>query len=286
MTDAATTTTTAATGDTTTAAATTTTAAAAPWHGMTEPDAASYVQNKGWQSPADVIKSYQGAEKLIGRDPSTLVPLPRPDDPVGVRSLYSKLGMPEDPAKYEFDFTPMGEGAKPDDSYVGWARGAFHKVGLTAAQAKELSKEHSAYVAGIMAQQKKDYDLRTAGEKQDLLKEWGAGHERMTAAAENAARGLGFTAEMIDAMESKIGYAATKKFFANLGQKMGEDGFVGGASKTAAFGNQLTPEQAKAEWETAKLDPNFMAALGDATHPGNKAAKEKQNRLFAIMFPA
>lgn len=252
---------------------------------MTDPEVASYVTNKGWQSPADVIKSYQGAEKLIGRDPSTLVPLPRADDPAGTRALYSKLGLPEDPAKYEFDFSAFGEGAKPDPGYEGWARSAFHKVGLTAAQAKALTAEHSAYVKGILDQQAKDYELSVAGQKSDLQKEWGAGFERMHSAAEHAAKGLGFSPEMVDAIESKIGYAATKKFFASLGQKMGEDGFVGG-NKTASFGNQMTPDQAKSEWEAMKLDTNQMAALTDPAHPGHKGAKEKQTRLFNTMFPS
>src|SRR3990172_4178733 len=69
--------------------------ATAPWHGVADPAVAEYVKVKGWTAPADVIKSYQGAEKLIGRDPSTLLVMPRADDPVGQRAVFSRLGMPE-----------------------------------------------------------------------------------------------------------------------------------------------------------------------------------------------
>ena len=257
---------------------------AAPWHGIPETDAegVAYVGNKGWKSPADVINSYKGAEKLIGRDPSTLIPVPRADDPAGFRAVMAKLGLPETPDKYEF--APMPDGMKADDGYVAWARETFHKTGLTAAQVKALTGEHNAYVAATLAQQEKDYGLRVAADKKALLAEWGGGHERMMSAAKSAATSLGFTPEMIDAMEKSVGYAGTYKFFADLGKKMGEDGFVAGGDK-AKFTGQLTPDEAKAEWEKMKLDPTMIAALKDRMHPGHDAAAKKQKDLFAVMYP-
>jgi hypothetical protein len=47
----------------------------------------------------------------------------------------------------------------------------------------------------------------------------------------------------------------------------------------------LTPDEAKAEWNKMTLDANVMAALKDKSHPGHKAAQEKQNQLFAVMYP-
>lgn len=295
MTEAATTAATTAAATTTTAAATTTTAAAAttaaatttaaPWHGIADPEAAAYVANKGWNSPADVVKSYQGAEKLIGRDPATLVTLPRADDPAGFRTLLGKLGLPETPDKYEF--SPPPQGLTPDAGYEAWARGTFHKVGLLPDQVKALTAEHNNYVAGILQQQAKDYELAVTQDKAALLKEWGGGHERMMAAAKSAATALGFTAEMIEAIERTNGYAGTYKFFANLGQKMGEDGFVTGGDKNGGggFGKTMTPAEAKVEIDAMKLDPVAKIALTDSQHPGHKAAKEKWNKLHSVAYP-
>ena len=254
----------------------------APWHGLTEPDAQAYVNNKGWKTPADIVKSYQGAEKLIGRDPNTLLTIPRPDDPAGFRAVMAKLGLPESPDKYELD---VPQGVTPDEGYQKWARETFHKLGLPAQVVKELTKEHNAYVANTLGQQQKDYDLKVAGEKSDLLKEWGAGHERMMAAAKAAAGNLGFNQQMIDAMESSIGYAGTMKFFASLGQKLGESSFATGQDKGAKFGTGMTPEEARVEFEAMKLDATVRAALLDGQHPGHKAAVEKQQRLFKYMYP-
>jgi hypothetical protein len=259
---------------------------AAPWHGITDATEAAYVANKGWQSPADVIKSYQGAEKLIGRDPNTMVALPRLDDPAGFRAVMSKLGLPETADKYDLGKPAEGQPAF-DDNYLGWARNTFHELGLPASVAKALVAKNTEYVAGVMKQQAEDYQLSVTNDKATLQREWGGGYERMMNAATTAGKALGFTTEMIDSMEKSIGYAGTMKFMAGLGQKLGESGFVGAESSgngANSFSNTLTPAEAKAQWQAMLLDPTATAALRDAQHPGHKAAKEKQTMLFGIMY--
>jgi hypothetical protein len=255
--------------------------AAAPWHGYTEQADIDYVTNKGWQGPQDAIKAARGAEKLIGRDPNTLLVMPRADDPVGLRGVFSKLGLPETADKYEFAKPP--EGIKQDDGYVNWARGTFHKLGLLPGQVKELTTQHNEYVKGVIEKQQKDYNLSVETDKAALRAEWKDGHERMLLAGESAAKSLGFTGDMIDAIERTVGYAATHKFFASLGQKLGEGKLVTGEGK--GFNGGMTPAEAKAEWEKTKVDPVWQAAAKDPMHPGNEAAKKKQNDLFAIMYP-
>lgn len=254
------------------------------WHGLPETDTEglAYVANKGWKAPADIIKSYQGAEKLIGRDPSTLIPLPRADDPAGFRAVMSKLGLPEKPEGYEF--AKPADGTKLDEGYQTWARSTFHELGLPAQTVKALTAKHNEYIAGVLAQQEKDYNLAVESDKKALLNEWRDGHERMLNAAQMAAKALGFKPEMIDAIERSVGYANTYKFFAELGKKMGEGSFVTGDGKPS-FNGQMTPADAKAEWDKMKLNATEMAALNDRSHPGFKAATDKKRNLFAIMYP-
>ena len=248
---------------------------------MTDPVAAQYITNKGWTNPADVIKSYQGAEKLIGRDPTTLLTIPRADDPVGFRAAMARLGMPETADKYDFK---MPEGADP--TYGEWAKGTFHKVGLTASQAKELVAANNEFAAQAQAASQKAYDLQVSADKQTLLTEWRGGYERMMTAAQTAVKSLGFSAEMIDAMEKTVGYANVMKHFAALGQKLGEDSFVSsGEGKGQRFSGTMTPSEAQAQINADKLDPNTKMALFDTSHPGHKAAKERQSQLFALAYP-
>ena len=70
------------------------------------------------------------------------------------------------------------------------------------------SKAHNEYIKGVMEQQTKDYDLNVQSDKATLQREWAGGYERMMNAATSAAQSLGFTGEMIDAMEQVFQAAA------------------------------------------------------------------------------
>lgn len=251
------------------------------WHGLTEAADVAYVQTKGWKAAPDIYKSYRGVETLIGRDPSTLLAIPRADDPAGQRAVFARLGMPESADKYDI---VAPEGA--NDAYKSWVKETFHKAGLTAAQAKALSTANTEYVKTQADEAVKAYERAVQTDKATLLSEWRGGYERQMNAAQTAVKALGFTADMIDAMEETQGYAATMKFFAAIGQKLGEDSFVSGTDKSGGgFGAQSTPAEAKVEWEKMKADPVQAVALRDNQHPGHEAAKLKQTQLFQIMFP-
>jgi hypothetical protein len=285
-TPAATTTTTATPAATAaTTVATTATTAAPSWHGVPDTDLEgnAYVKNKGWANPQDVINSYKGAEKLIGRDPNTLLVLPRADDPAGQRAVYSKLGMPETADKY--DFGKPAAGLTRDPAFETWAKTTFHEAGLTAAQAKATVAAYEKFGMEAQAREAADYQTRVAADKMALQNEWRGGHERMFNAAKTAVSALGFTGEMVSALETALGYAGTIKFMATLGQKLGEDGFVSGDGGNKGFSGTQTPAEAAAEWEKMKLDPTAKSALQDPMHPGHKAAKAKQTNLFKIMYP-
>ena len=257
----------------------------AAWHGLPDTDQAglAYVANKGWKGPADVIQSYQGAEKLIGRDPNTLVPIPRPDDPAALRSALTKFGLPATPDKYEFAKPP--EGIAQDENYVAFARGAFHDIGLLPGQATRLTDLHNQYVANVLQKQAADYALSVDTDKKALLSEWGGGHERMMNAAKTAAKALGFDAQTIDAIERERGYAGTWKFFAELGKKLGEPGFVDSKAGSSFSNATLTPDEARIQWQQLQNDPVWKKEAADRTHPNHEAAAKKQKALFAIMYP-
>jgi hypothetical protein len=250
---------------------------------LPDPDAAAYVANKGWKNPADVIQSYRGAEKLIGRDPNTLLTIPKADDPAALRGVLTKLGLPETPDKYAFAEPP--EGITQDEGYVAFARGAFHDIGLLPAQATRLTDLHNQYMANVLQKQAADYNLSVETDKKALLAEWGGGHERMMNAAKTAAKALGFDATTIDAIERDKGYAGTWRFFAELGKKLGEPGFTS-STGSASFNNAtMTPDEARIQWQQLQNDPVWKKEAADRTHPNHEAAAKKQRALFAIMYP-
>ena len=54
----------------------------------------AYLDNKGFKSPADLLRSYRELERAF----SSKVTLPKDGDKKGLDKLYSRLGMPEDSA--------------------------------------------------------------------------------------------------------------------------------------------------------------------------------------------
>jgi len=225
-----------------------------------------------------MIASHRSLEKLIGVDPKSVVRIPKAGDLEGQNAFYKQLGRPDTADKYD-----LGEGLDP--AYAGAAKEFFHKAGLSNEQAKAVVAANNEYLAGMREQQAKDYQLGVEAGEQQLQNEWRGGYDRMINQATQTAKMLGFTAEMIDGLESKMGYADTLKFLANLGNKISEDSFVSADGGKKQFAGTLTPQEATREWDQLKLDQNFLKALMDGDNPGHKAARDKQTRLFQIMFP-
>ena len=259
--------------------------AAPAWHGYTEQADIDYVATKGWQGPADAVKSYRSAEKLIGRNPDQLLVLPRADDPDGTRAVLAKLGLPEKPDAYDMK-VGLPKDAQVNEDFAKSMQGMLHKAGITTGQAKQLVSDWNAMSLAQQTQASKDYELNVQADKQLLLDEWKGGHDRMMNRAKTAATALGFTGELIDAVEQKLGYAKTYKMFAEIGGKLGEDTFVGAGEKTGGFGATLTPAEAKTQLAEMRADLNHVKAMMDKSHPGHKLAQEKENKLFAIMYPS
>jgi hypothetical protein len=214
----------------------------------------------------------------MGRDPATLLAIPRADDPAGFRAAMSKLGLPADAAGYEI---PVPEGAPKE--YAEYMRGIFHRAGLTKSQAKELAVANNEYAAQVEAQQQANYERSITAEKAELLSEWKGGYERMINSAQTAVAALGFSQEIISAIEGEIGYKETMKFLAGLGKRVAEDNFETGTGGGSGYGSTMTPQEASAEWAKMSSNESERAALMDASHPGHKAALQKKSQLFAIM---
>ena len=257
-------------------------APAATWYdSVANAETKTWVAQKGWSSMDAALESGRHLEKLIGAPADEVVRLPKNPDEAAVRGVLSRLGLPETPDKYEIATV---EGVPVDPEYAKWAQDIFHKVGLTASQAKALSTENATYVKQAMEKQEADYKANVAADTAALQSEWRNGYENQINKAKTAASQLGFTGEMVDAMESTVGYANTMKFFANLANKLGEDKFIGAEGPTGKnFETGMTPAEAKVEYERLVADPAFSTALLNKEHVNHKSAVAKKAQLHSIM---
>lgn len=245
----------------------------AAWNAGFDPDTAAYVQNKGWQSPADILSSYRNLEKFAGGS-KNLVELPGDNaDEAALNNFYSRLGRPDSPDKYELKMPDGG-----DNDLAEWFKQTAHKNGLSAKQAQALFGEWNAMADSRMQQIEQATAQQAETEIADLKREWGKTYDAQIDAGRRAAAALGYNAEKLSALESKIGAAEMLRLFATVGSKMGEDTFEGGERTGGSFG--VTPAVARQQIAELKMDQNFMKNYLE----GNPDAVAKMKRLMESAY--
>lgn len=226
---------------------------------------------------AGLVKEHVNLQGLIGK--KGIIPPGEKDAPEAWDRFYTALGRPEKPDGYEFQ-KPQGFDGYSDE-FAGAYRAAAHANGLTAKQAAAM---HDWFVKStIDAEQAKGAQAAESGKALDteLRTKWGAAYDAKVAAGKRAAKAFA-PADVLDKLEASIGSPALMEMFANIGEKMGEDGLVG----TGSGGVTLTPQQAQAE--IAKMDAQMNDPKGpamDKFHPEHEAWIRRREQLFAQAYP-
>lgn len=252
--------------------------AQAPWYGESE-DMKSYVENKGWGAPTDVLTGYQNLEKILG-DKANALTIPKEGDSEGWNNFYEKLGRPATVEGYELPESDAD--AKP---IADWFAKTAHEMGLNKDQAHKFMNSWNEFADSTRTESEEAIAQKSETEFRQLRKEWGGAFEQNVQAGQMAAKAFGFTRDEVSKIESVLGTKATLERFAQMGRKIGEDGFQGNApgSDTANFG--LTPAAAKQQIADLQGDKEFTAAYLDSSHPNHKNAFEKMKRLNEAAYP-
>jgi hypothetical protein len=137
--------------------------------------------------------------------------------------FYGKIGRPEKAEEYGL---AVREGEDP--AFVGEVASVMHKYGLTKEQAVGLQKDlmTKADERLTAAEQAKTaaLDAKNQAEQTELKTELGERYDAQMELGKRAVRQFAGeqAADIIGAMEEKIGYKATLKFFMGLGAGLGE----------------------------------------------------------------
>ena len=139
------------------------------WHAALNEDNRRLVENKGWKSPDEALKSYSELDEYRGRS----VALPGDDaTDEDWRAFRHKLGTPKAAEAYEFE---GNEGA--DEAALQSLKGIFLEVGLDQRQAGALyGRLSESYAQSAQAQQAAVAEARqnAMGEaKMALIDAWG-----------------------------------------------------------------------------------------------------------------
>jgi hypothetical protein len=229
-----------------------------------------------------LAKSYDGAARLVGLDKAQVLRIPAPDDEAGQAEMFARLGRPEKPEGYEFPELPgaLVEGVEPA------ARQAFHKLGLTAAQAKGVMELYGGQITAAETTRLARAAEVEAAVVADLRREWGDAFDDRLHGANRVIAELG--GEALDKLvrETRMpdgtmmgNHPVLIKFLAEIGQKLGEPGTLKGGSAGQGGAASYTPDEAAAELKALRGDTEFHTARRNPKHPDHAAATEKWNRL-------
>ena len=233
------------------------------------------IDAKGWQSNADLMKSYVNLERAVGADK---VALPTADSDILEWEGWSKLGTPDDAMDYAMaapdGFEAYDQGLSDD------MREAFHEAKLTPQQAQLVHDKFVERMIGTGEAQQAVFADAQAADEAALKKEFGTAFDERIASARRGISEYGgddLTEALVNAGLGSN--PAVVKAFAKIGMAIKQSGQFKDAEGSGRFGT--TPEAAKEEIAKIRANP----ALMDEKHPENKVLKDRLTRLTQMAFP-
>lgn len=244
------------------------------WTEGFDDDLSSYVKTKGFTDSKTVVESYRNLEKLRGVPENRLLKLPEKDDAPEWGDVWDKLGRPKEAKEYKFD---LPEGADP--KFADWAKGNFHKNNVPRKAAEGFVKEWNAYATKMANDQKVEAQAKATQASEQLTKEWGAAFNEKNVLADRALALLGddkdTQQQACAALATSMGYVKAMNLLAKLGQKVGEDDFVGGSRNTFTT---LSPGEAAARIKDLMKDTDFSRRYME----GDTNAKAEMDKLHRL----
>lgn len=242
------------------------------WTDGFEEETKAYISKKGWESPGDLLTSYQNLEKLSSGS-SQVVALPgEKATEEEYADFYIQLGRPDKPENYEFEKTDQ-----TDESLLGWFQKTAHQNGLTTRQAKSFYESWNKEQQQRTEQVKEQLAQDQQKELDNLKAELGDKFEQQVHSGQQVVKALGFDVETLAQWENKMGTTDFMKLFLALGSKMNEDNFVGGALNG---GFAMSASEAAVELNELNNDSAFMKRYLN----GEKDAVAKYQRVMQAKY--
>lgn len=248
------------------------------WMGQdAKPEVSTYIQQKGFKSPAALAEAYMNAERAIS---TRSFEVPKTDDQASWSKIRSAMGVPETADKYD-----LGELAKTmnPEALKPWTQ-VFHKLGIPNAAASELITAVSAQAAQAEAAREQAFVQSTQREAEAVKTKWG---ENYDANLDLARRGTAKLGELLGgwpdgallALEKAIG---TERLL-NLGLVFGRHTVEAGFVTSDGQHKSMTKAQAQAERNAILSTPEKNQALYNASHPQHQAVKRTWTELGQII---
>ena len=181
------------------------------WGEVSDIDVA-YISNKGFKTPADLLKSYRELERAY----SSKISIPKDGDKEGFSKLYSKLGMPNDLDGFDIEF-------QDDDKELG---GQFKQVCLENNILPQSAKAlYDWFVKSRDETEEKinqSWEDKSFTEMKEVEQEWGAKAKQNIELMKRGIRLVSDDENVIENMEKALGTRQMMETFCRLGEAVSE----------------------------------------------------------------
>ncbi len=259
------------------AASATSAVAGDKWYSGFDAETQNYVNTRGLadKDPAtaflETAKAHQEAQAYIGVPKEQLLKLPKANAPPEEwDEVYAKLGYSKDPEAYKLDALKRADGSDVDDSFKDFVRAQAAELKLSPEAAAKFADATLKHLEAGAATQTAESTAEATRALEQLRASWGPNYDANKVIADNAYAAMmqaaGFTQEQMTAAIQKLGEtagrAATMQMLLAVGQKLGEDRFIGGGGP----GGDLLPrtaETAQAKLDELKADPTWAKRFNE-----------------------
>lgn len=245
-------------------------------------EARGYIEAKGlnkFEDPNEAISHMigigQAADKRFGRPIDTVMDKPTDGQPLQEwrRENAALIGIPEKADGYTFERPKdLPESIAWDSGFEDRFRALAYERGLSQDDVSAMTGFYAEHVKGLSSGVDAEFERANSAMMGELQKDWGSGTEEKIAQARQAVQVIGERAGLetggIEAVASVLttkggGDAAAIRFFAALGEMLGED--KGRGIGAGNGGGGMTPAEAGAKLKE-------MRAPGGAFYEAKTAA--------------
>lgn len=237
-----------------------------------------YIQAKGFKDPNAIAESYRNLEKTVGAGLDKIIKLPEKADAPEWNDIYYKLGKPQEAKNYKI---PIPEGMTEDKTVTDFMRNAFFEANLTGDQAQKVTAKWNELNAVKMKEVNEAKSLANKTARSELEVEWGKAFDQNVDVAKKAAKAFGLDGDMVEKMESSLGFPKLMKFLKDIGSKIAVEGDFVQGNGTQGFGGAMEPAVAGAKIKELMNDREFIHRMST----GDSKAKAEWDRLHEYAFP-
>jgi hypothetical protein len=240
-----------------------------------DPDLRSWAENKNFPDAQTALKSSRELEKLVGND---RLGLPEEGQDLSEWSGWDKLGVPKEAKEYADKIKlpeNLPDGMQIDEGLLGKA--------MEIAAEKRIPAQHLQEMVNLFAETQAEQfkaamevDATDRQGVDQLYEQWGTQKDANLERARRAAKELEFDDDLIGEASQFQGSAKLMKTLANIGKKMSDGGLITGGKAA------MSAEQAQAEMDAMKSNPEVAQAIMDPSHARHGVEKARWEKLSAL----